>query len=139
MESRPTLTAYIVVSDAKAAIELYKQAFGATERSVMFVPGTEKVMNAQLNLGDSLLMLNDEFPEHGVVAPAPGVVLPVTFHLQVEDVDTKFAQAVAAGLEVVMPLEDQFWGDRYGQLKDRFGYRWSMASTIADPLTEPAI
>jgi uncharacterized glyoxalase superfamily protein PhnB len=96
-------------------------------------------MNAQLDLGDSLLMLNDEFPEHAVVAPAPGVVLSITLHLQVEDVDTKFAQAVAAGLEVVMPFEDQFWGDRYGQLVDRFGYRWSMASTIADPLVEPAI
>ena len=95
-------------------------------------------MNAQLKLGDSFLMLNDEFPDYGSIGPKPGESLPVTIHLSVDDVNVSFAQAVAAGLEIVMPLEDQFWGDRYGQLKDRFGYLWSMGSPIVAPETESA-
>ncbi|AIE86275.1 VOC family protein [Fimbriimonas ginsengisoli] len=124
-----TLTPYIVVDDAKAAIELYKAAFGAEVTSLANTPDG-KVMNAQLKIGDSMLMLNDEFPEHGVVGPKKIGGTAVTLHMYVEDVDAAWERAVAAGLEVGFPLADQFWGDRYGQLKDSFGHSWSMASKL---------
>ena len=87
----------------------------------------KRLMHAQLEINGGHLMLADEFPEFGGETGAP---TGVTLHLQVEDANAAFERAVAAGAEVAMPLEDMFWGDRYGQIKDPFGHRWSIASTI---------
>ena len=89
-------------------------------------------MLAEIKIGDSTIMLNDEFPEMGAVSPFGTKSSPVTLHLFVEDADKQFAQAVSAGAEVVMPLDDQFWGDRYGIVKDPSGHQWSIASHKED-------
>ena len=127
-----TLTPYIVVRDAKAAIEFYKRAFGAVARSVMDTPDG-KVMNAQLVIGDSVLMLNDEFPDFGAVGPQPGERMPVCIHISCKDIEAEWKRAVDAGAVVTMPLADQFWGDRYGQFTCPFGYHWSMGQKINKP------
>jgi PhnB protein len=124
-----TLTPYLVVRDAMAAIAFYEKAFGARTRNVSKGPDG-KVMNAQLVIGDSVLMLNDEFPDYGAVGPQPGDRIPFTIHINSKDVNAEWQRAVDAGVEVTMPLEDQFWGDRYGQFVDPFGYRWSMGQKI---------
>jgi PhnB protein len=120
-----TLTPYIVVSDAKAAIAFYEKALGAKTRSVANSEDG-KIMNAQLVIGNSVLMLNDEFPDYGSLGPQPGDRLPVTIHMNSKDVNADWQRAVDAGMEITMPLEDQFWGDRYGQLRCPYGYNWSM-------------
>ncbi len=122
----PTLTPYIVVKDAKAAIEFYKKAFGAEVRDIAYVPGSEKIMNAQLIIGDSVLMLNDEFPEYDSFGPKPGERLFTTIHISSNSIDSDWQRAVDAGVEVTMPLADMFWGDRYGSFRCPFGHRWSM-------------
>ncbi|MEQ1822226.1 MAG: VOC family protein [Fimbriimonadaceae bacterium] len=128
----PTLTPYIVVRDAKAAIAFYERALGAVARNVSFVPETDMVMNAQLVIGDSVLMLNDEFPDYGSFGPQEGSKNPVTIHINSKDVDTDFQRAVDAGAEVTMPLADMFWGDRYGAFKCPFGHNWSMGQKIRE-------
>ncbi|MCX6953795.1 MAG: VOC family protein [Verrucomicrobia bacterium] len=126
-----TATPYLVCAGAAEAIAFYVRAFGATE--VSRVPGPDgKVINASIRIGDSMLMLNDEFPEMGVVGPKAGQGSPVTIHLFVPDVDAAFARAVKAGAKVKMPVTDMFWGDRYGQLEDPFGHSWSMATHQRD-------
>ena len=127
----PTLTPYIVVSDAKAAISFYEKALGAKARSVSPTPDG-KVMNAQLEIGDSILMLNDEFPDWGVMAPKSGEPVHMTIHINTDNVDADFQRAIDAGAEVTMPLEDMFWGDRYGQFTCPFGYKWSMGQKVRD-------
>ena len=122
-----TLTSYIVVREAPKAIEFYKQAFGAKVRGVHSAPDG-KVMNAELQIGDSILMLNDEFPGMKCTSPQSLGGTTSTIHIYVKDVDTLFNRAVAAGASVVMPVGDQFWGDRYGQLLDPFGHSWSVAT-----------
>ncbi len=122
-----TLTSYIVVREAPKAIEFYKQAFGAKVRGVHSTPDG-KVMNADLQIGDSILLLNDEFPGSKCTSPQTLGGTTSTIHIYVKDVDALFARAVAAGASVVMPVGDQFWGDRYGQLLDPFGHSWSIAS-----------
>jgi uncharacterized glyoxalase superfamily protein PhnB len=93
--------------------------------------GVEKVGHAELTFGDSVVMLADEFPEHGSVAPTgPGAA--VVIHLMVPDVDATYAQAVAAGATAVMPPENMFWGDRYGKLVDPFGHHWSVATKVEE-------
>lgn len=133
-----TITPHLVVKGAAEAIEFYKKAFGAEERSRLPWPGpdgVERVGHAELTLGDSVVMLADEFPEHGSVAPsAKGA--SVVIHLMVPDVDATFAQAVAAGATAVMPPENVFWGDRYGKLVDPFGHHWSVATHIEDVTPE---
>jgi len=126
-----TLTPYLVVDGAADAIALYQKAFGAEVVSSSPTPDG-KIMNAQLRIGDSMLMLNDEFPDYGVVGPKKIGNTAVTIHMYVEDVDAAWQRAVDAGMEVAMPLENQFWGDRYGQLKDPFGHSWSLASRVED-------
>lgn len=97
------------------------------------MPGPDgKLMHAAVRIGDSPLMLVDEFPDYGVVSPKKLGGSPVTIHLYVADVDSFFARAVAAGAEVKMPVQDMFWGDRYGQLTDPFGHIWSVATHIRD-------
>jgi uncharacterized glyoxalase superfamily protein PhnB len=126
-----TLTPYLVVRDAAKALEFYKQAFGAKVRSVHYAPDG-KVMNADLKIGDSILLICDEFPGPGCRSPQSLGGSTITIHVYVKDVDKVFNQAVAAGATVTMPLMDAFWGDRYGQLEDPFGHRWSLATHIKD-------
>lgn len=127
----PPLSPHISVSDAKAAIEFYKKAFGATELTCHMAPDGKRIMHAALEVNGGVLMLNDEFPEYnGGKSTTPEGLggSPVTLHLQVTDADAAFNQAVAAGATVRFPLKDQFWGDRYGQVKDPFGHNWSIGS-----------
>ncbi|MBN9504330.1 MAG: hypothetical protein BGO01_08435 [Armatimonadetes bacterium 55-13] len=136
-ESRfPRLTPYIVTKDAAAAIAFYEKAFGAVARDIAKTPDGSKIMNAQLVFGNSVLMLNDEFPEYGAFGPQPDAPLPITIHIDSQNVDAEWERAVAAGCEVTMPLADMFWGDRYGQLRCPFGYRWSMGQKVASPSDE---
>lgn len=126
-----TLTPHIVVRDAPKAIEFYKKAFGAKVKGVHYTPDG-KVMHARLQIGDSFLMLNDEFPGMGSRSPQGIGGSPVTIHLYVRDVDRWFERAISAGAKVTMPLADQFWGDRYGHLEDPFGHHWSLATHKED-------
>jgi PhnB protein len=126
-----TLTPYINVRDAARAIEFYKQAFGAVEKGVMKGPDG-KVMHAELSIGDSVLMLADEFPAFGSLSPQSIGGSGSGLHIYVEDVDSAFDRAVKAGASVDMPVADMFWGDRYGKLHDPFGHKWSIATHKAD-------
>jgi PhnB protein len=127
-----TLTPYFTVRNAERAIEFYKKAFGATERGVMKGPDG-KVMHAELMIGDSIVMLADEFPEFGSLSPeSSGGGSSMGLHIYLDNVDQAFERAVKAGAQVEMPVMDQFWGDRYGKLKDPFGHKWSIATHIAD-------
>jgi uncharacterized glyoxalase superfamily protein PhnB len=127
-----TLTPHLVVRNAAQAIEFYKRAFGAEVRGVSHHSPDGKITHAELKIGDSILMLADEFPEANCLSPQALGGSPITLHIYVEDVDTAFSRAVAAGATVTMPLADQFWGDRYGQLVDPFGHRWSLATHKQD-------
>jgi PhnB protein len=127
-EGYHTVTPHLTVRGAARAIEFYTRAFGAEE--VARMPGPDgRRMHAALRIGDSVVFLNDEFPEFGG-SPSPAGLggTPVTIHLYVDDVDALFARAVAAVAAVRMPLEDAFWGDRYGKVADPFGHEWSLAS-----------
>lgn len=126
-----TLTPFLTVRDAAHAIEFYKQAFGAEERGVMKGPDG-KVMHAELKIGDSLIMLSDEFPEYGALSPLSIGGTAMGLHIYVDGVDAAFDRAVKAGAEVEMPMMEQFWGDRYGRLKDPFGHKWSIATHTKD-------
>lgn len=126
-----TLTPHLVCADAAAAIDFYRRDFGAVETMRLPGPGG-KLMHAALRIGDSTLMLVDEVPAWGALGPKALKGSPVTIHLAVENVDAAVAQAVACGAKVTMPVADMFWGDRYGQLEDPFGHRWSVATHIRD-------
>jgi uncharacterized glyoxalase superfamily protein PhnB len=126
-----TVTPHIVCSNASAAIEFYKKAFGATE--LHRLPGPDgKLMHGSIRIGDSTIMLVDEFPQCGSLSPTSLKGSPVTLHLYVDDADASFKRAVDAGATVRMPLDDMFWGDRYGVLVDPFGHSWSIATHIRD-------
>jgi PhnB protein len=129
--SLPLLAPYLTVGDAKGAIEFYTRAFGAREMSRQDMPGSDKLMHAALLINGALVMLSDDFPEmSGGKSTTPKALggTAVTLHLTLPDVDTAWNQAVAAGAQVVMPLADMFWGDRYGVLEDPYGHRWSLAT-----------
>ena len=126
-----SLTPFLTVSDAVRAIEFYKNAFGAKERGVMKGPDG-KVMHAELMIGDSIIMLSDEFPDFGSSSPTTIGGSPMGLHIYVDGVDAAFDRAVKAGAQVEMPVMDQFWGDRYGRLKDPFGHKWSIATHVKD-------
>ena len=125
-----TITPYLVVNDGAKAIEFYKKAFGATERFRMGRPDG-KIGHAELQFGDSRLMLSDEFPG---MATAPGPNAPPSSYLFVytDNVDALFDRAVKAGAKVEMPLQNQFWGDRYGKIQDPFGHRWGLAQHVEE-------
>ncbi len=127
-----TISPHLVVKGAGDAIAFYKEAFGAEELARMPGPDGKSVMHALLRIGDSMLMLNDEFPEMNSLSPKALKGTAVTIHLYVEDVDAMFDRAVGAGATVAMPLQDMFWGDRYGVLTDPFGHKWSMATHKED-------
>ena len=127
-----TVTPYLVVDNALGAIEFYKKAFGAEELYKSTCKKSNRIMNAKLRIGDSMIMLNDEFPEQGIRGPSEDQRSPVTIHLYVEDVDAVFERAVAAGAVATMLVADTFWGDRFGQLRDPFGHAWSVATHTED-------
>ena len=123
----PRLSPHLVCDGAAAAIDFYKAAFGAEE--VMRLPGpTGKLMHASVMINGAMVLLVDEMPDYGVVGPNRLGGTPVTIHLVVPDVDAAVDRAVQAGASIVMPVADQFWGDRYGVLKDPFGHSWSIAT-----------
>ncbi|HEX2747139.1 MAG TPA: VOC family protein [Verrucomicrobiales bacterium] len=126
-----SVTPHMVCAGAAAALEFYKKAFGAVELSRL--PGPDgKLMHASFRIGDSTIMMGDECPEWGALGPIALKGTPITIHLYVEDVDAAFAQAVAAGATVRMPVSDMFWGDRYGVVTDPFGHQWSLATHTRD-------
>src|SRR5262249_9957088 len=126
-----TVTPYLIIKGAARAIEFYKKAFGATELFRMDEPGG-KVGHAELKIGNSPIMLADEYPEMGFRSPQSLVGPGVSIVLYVEDVDARFNQAVAAGAKVLRPVKDQFYGDRTGTLEDPFGHIWSIATHKED-------
>src|SRR5215217_4951534 len=127
----PQVTPYLCVDDAKAAIQFYERVLGAKER--MHMPAPEgKIGHAELELGESLIMLSDEFPEGGVRGPKSVGGTPVMISVYVEDADGVFDAALAAGAKSLRPVEDQFYGDRTGQFEDPFGHRWSVATHVQD-------
>jgi PhnB protein len=130
-EGMHTVTPHLVCAGAAQAIDFYKKAFGATETSRMPGPGG-KLIHASIRIGDSAVMLVDEMPEWGSLGPKALKGSPVVIHLYVDDVDAFTARAAAAGAKVTMPVADMFWGDRYGQLEDPFGHRWSVATHVRD-------
>jgi PhnB protein len=130
-EGYHSVTPYLCCRDAGAAIDFYKKAFGATELMRMGAPGG-KIGHADIQIGDSHLMLADEFPEMGFLSPQTVGGSPVMIHLYVEDADATTARAVAAGAKVVKPVEDQFYGDRGGQLDDPFGHKWYVSTRKED-------
>ncbi len=127
-----TITPHLIVRDAPRAIAFYCRAFGAAELYRNLAPDGKSVMHAELMLGNSRFLLHDEFPEQKLLSPLAYEGTGVTLHLYVDDVDSVFKSAVDAGAEVLMPLEDCFWGDRYGILRDPFGHRWSVATRLKD-------
>lgn len=122
-----TVTPYLVIANAGKAIEFYKEAFGATESSRLASPDG-KIMHAEITIGDSPVMLSDEFPDWNALSPLTIGGTPVSIMLYVEDVDSVVNRAVAAGATLLMPVEDQFWGDRMGTVADPFGHKWSVAT-----------
>jgi PhnB protein len=122
---------YLVVDGAEQAIDFYTQVLGATERMRMGGPDG-KIGHAELQFGDSVVMLADEYPDMGYVGPKAVGGTPVTIGVYVEDVDKTFDAAVKAGAKSLRPVEDQFYGDRSGQLEDPFGHRWSIQTHIED-------
>jgi PhnB protein len=130
----PALSPHLTVADAAAAIDFYGKAFDAAE--VMRLPRPDgKLVHASVRINGFLVMLNDDFPEmsdgRSMTPPSLGGT-PVTIHLTVPDVDAAFQRALDAGATVVVPLEDQFWGDRYGMVEDPFGHHWSLGQPVRE-------
>ena len=126
-----SITPHIVVRGADRAAAFYCDAFGAEELSRIPTPDG-RLMSVQLQIGDGVLHLADEFPEMGVLAPPSIGGTPVVLALGVDDADAVFARALAAGATERQPLSDVFWGDRHGQLEDPFGHRWNVAQHVRD-------
>ena len=126
-----TVTPHLVCAGAADAIEFYKKAFNAVELCRMPTPDG-KVMHGAIQIGDSVVMLADESPQCGSKSPSTLKGTPVTIHLYVENVDAFAARAIGTGAKVIMPVDNMFWGDRYGILEDPFGHQWSVATHIQD-------
>jgi PhnB protein len=127
----PQITPYLAIDGASDAIDFYSKVFGATERMRMAGPDG-KVGHAELEIGDSLIMLADEFPDMGNRGPKTVGGTPVTISIYVEDVDDVFEQAINEGATELRAVENQFYGDRSGQFEDPFGHRWSVATHVED-------
>jgi PhnB protein len=126
-----SVTPYLIVKGAAKALDYYKQALGATELFRVDGPGGT-VGHAEIKIGDSIVMLADEFPQMGFRGPEALGGSPVGLMIYVPDVDTQFAQALAAGGTVVKPLQNQFYGDRSGTIKDPFGHLWTISTHVED-------
>jgi PhnB protein len=129
-EGYHSVTPYLIVDDANSAIDFYKRAFGATE--LFRLPMGDKIGHAEIKVGDSHVMLADEFPDMGHLGPNARGGTTVSLLLYVDDVDSAFPKAVAAGATEQRPVTDQFWGDRMGTLSDPFGHQWSLATHTED-------
>jgi len=134
-EGYHTATPYLIVKDAARAIEFYKKAFGAIELMRM-TQQDGRIGHAEIKIGDSPIMLADEFPEMGARSPEALGGSPVSVLLYVQDVDAVFNQAVAAGAKVTRPVKDQFYGDRSGGVTDPFGHQWHIATHKEDVTPE---
>jgi PhnB protein len=132
-----SVTPHLVIRGAAAAIDFYKRAFGAQEIMRMAGPGGQ-IGHAELKIGDSIIMLADEFPGSPIRSPQALGGTTGTLNIYVPDVDKQYQQAVSAGATATMPVADMFWGDRYGQLTDPFGHVWSIA-THKEDLSEQEI
>ena len=130
-EGYPRVTPYLIVDGASAAIDFYTSVLGATERMRMGAPG-DRVGHAELEIGDSVIMLTDEYPEMDARGPRTVGGTPVSLHVYVEDADGTFERAVAAGAKALQPVEDKFYGDRSGSFEDPFGHRWHVATHVED-------
>ena len=130
-EGYPRVIPYLAVDGANAAIEFYKRVLGATERMRMDGPDG-KVGHAELEIGESIVMLADSFPEMGNTTPKALGGTPVTVMVYVEDVDDVYSRALAAGATADRPVENQFYGDRSGQFTDPFGHKWFVATHVED-------
>ena len=130
----PALMPHLVCAKAEQAIDFYKEAFGAQEH--VRLPGPDgRLWHAALGINGGMVMLADEFPEHGSFSPKSLNGTPVTIHLVVPDSDAAIARAQAAGAKVIMAAADMFWGDRYGMIEDPFGHRWALATPQGAPMT----
>jgi len=131
-----TITPHLVVGDAAKALDFYQRAFGAEIKGVHHTP-EGKVMHAEIRIGDSMLFLADEFPgSTRCRSPQSLGGTCITLNLYTEDVDQLFKRAVNAGASVAMPLANQFWGDRYGQVQDPFGHTWALGQHVEDVSSE---
>jgi PhnB protein len=130
-EGYHTLSPYLAVEDANQAIDYYKKAFGAKERVRMEAPGGA-IGHAELEIGDSVVMLSDPFPQSSTKPPKELGGSSVSVFMYVEDVDAVVKRAVDSGATVLMEVEDQFWGDRFGTVQDPFGHSWSIATHVED-------
>lgn len=130
-EGYGSITPYLTVDGAARAIDFYTAAFGARERMRLEAPGG-KLGHAEIEIGGGVVMLSDPWPGSHSAPPPAGGPVPVTIHLYVEDVDAGFARAIAAGATSVMPVKDQFYGDRSGMVRDPFGHVWYLATHVED-------
>lgn len=126
-----SVTPYLIIKDAARAIEFYKQVFGASELMRLTTPAG-KVGHAEIKIGDSPIMLADEFPEMNIRSPQMLGGSPVSLMLYVENVDALFPRAIAAGAKVIRPVKDQFYGDRSGTIEDPFGHTWTISTHTED-------
>jgi uncharacterized glyoxalase superfamily protein PhnB len=133
-----TVTPHLVCAGAADAIEFYKKAFGAVEMFRLPTPDG-KIMHASVRIGDSMVMLVDEMPDWNCLGPNARGGSSVTIHLQVENSDAVFEQAVKAGATAKMAVDDMFWGDRYGIVEDPFGHCWSIATHVRDVSPEEMV
>lgn len=129
------LFAYLCVSDTGAAIDFYRRAFGAEEKFRLVEPGG-RIGHAEIEIDGVVVMLCDPFPEYGIQPPQPGSGTCATIHLHVDDADAAIASALKAGATVDSPLQDQFYGERSGSIRDPFGHRWNIGHAIEQ--LEPA-
>jgi PhnB protein len=130
-EGYHSVTPYLIVNGASDAIDFYGRAFGAEETMRLPGPGG-KVMHAEFKIGDSMIMIADEFPERGIQGPKSLGGSPVGICLYVENVDVQYEKAVAAGATVTRPIQDQFYGDRSVTVEDPFGHQWTLATHVED-------
>ena len=130
-EGYPRVTPYLIVDDGAAAIGFYTSVLGAGERMRMAGPDGN-VGHAELNVGDSVIMLADEHPEMNAVGPKTVGGTPVSIHVYVEDSDSVFERAIAAGAKSLAPMENKFYGDRSGSFEDPFGHHWNVATHVED-------
>jgi PhnB protein len=123
-----SVTPQLTCKNAEQALEFYKKAFGSEVRDTAKDP-QGRVIHSIVKIGDTFVMVTDEYPEYGSLSPASlNVSSPVSLHIYTTDADAMFKQATAAGAKVTMPIMDQFWGDRYGQVVDPYGHRWAIAT-----------
>jgi PhnB protein len=136
-EGMHSVTPHLVCAGAADAIGFYQRAFGAEEVTRLVAPDG-RLAHAAIRIGDSTVMLVDEMPEWGALSPKSLNGSPVTIHLNVDNADAFVERAVKAGAKVTMPVEDQFWGDRYGKIEDPFGHSWSVAHPVREVSMEEA-